>query len=446
MLTKEAVLSCIASVCITASYAFISGFGMSVIYITSHFRSYDSAVSVNQVDFVMLSFFMVNAVSFVLSVWFVDQVGAKLTNLIGVLVMTLSFGFACFTTNVWLFVTVFGVLMGIGGGISCMTGTNVALRHFTANRGKALGVCGSGIGLGSILYGLLFTYTVNPLNSQPDVEVHEGAQTVYYFNSDISRRVPLAFMACGILCLLLGVSGSLLMRIKELPSVQLAANNEEEMLSHKGDDQELLTTVGQALRQPRFWKMFGAMYCGQSFCSWVMVSYKSFGSLYINDDHFLSYIGSTGAILNVVARVLFPFLLDYFSFYTVNMGALALQVLLACSIYSSVHSELAYMAVVMAVFFIQGSQFFPFSLLCLNEYGLVLGPKVFSYLASASLTAGAMPGIYYWLTVKHFGYLTSFLIQGLHSLVGLLLCYSLSQPAKTFASEVSSQQSFELAK
>jgi hypothetical protein len=232
------------------------------------------------------------------------------------------------------------------------------------------------------------------------------------------------------------------MRIKELPPVLLTDSNEEEILSHKGVDEEPITTVDQALRQPKFWKMFGALYCGQSLCLWVIISYKSFGSLYINDDHFLSYIGATGAMLNIVARVLFPFLLDYFSFYSVNMGALALEVLLALSIYSSVHSELAYMTVVGTAFFIQGSQFFPFSLLCLSEYGPVLGPKVFSYLASSSMIANAMPGIYYWLTVKNFGYLTSFLIQGLQSLVGLLLTYSLSQEANKPLREVSSKQSF----
>jgi MFS family permease len=440
MITKEAALSCIAALCISASVGFMNGLGMSVVYITSHLRSYDSTVTVFQVDLVLLSYFMVNTFAFVLSVWLVDEVGPKLTNLIGVLVMTLSFVLACFMTNVWVFVVVFGMLLGLGGGISSMTGINVALRHFTTNRGKALGFCGSGNGLGTVVFGLLFTYIVNPHNSQPDVEGHEGAQTVYYFNADISTRVPLALLATGFAVLCLGVTGSLLMRVKELPTIQLTIINEEEMLSYKGDDEEPITTVGQALRQPKFWKMYGALFCGQSLCLWVMVSYKSFGSLYINDDHFLSYVGATGAMLNIAARVLFPFLLDYFSFYSVNMGALALEVLLAFSIYSSVHSELAYMTVVVTAFFVQGSQFFPFSLLCLIEYGPVLGPKVFSYLASAAFIAGAMPGIYYWLIVKNLGYYHSFLIQGLQSLVGVLLTYSLSQEAMKHQGEVSSKQ------
>jgi hypothetical protein len=224
--------------------------------------------------------------------------------------------------------------------------------------------------------------------------------------------------------------------------VQLTDNNEEEMLSHKSDDEEPLTTVSQALKQTKFWKMFGALYCGMSFCVWVMTSYKSFASLYIEDDHFLSYAGAAGAILNGVARLLFPVLLDYFSFITVNMFALGLEALLSIAICISVHSKIAYITVVSTVFFIQGSQFFPFSLLCLAEYGPVLGPKVFSYVAFGGMLAYAMPGIYYWLVVRNFGYFTSYYIQGLQCLVGLQLTYSLKSASKRSLREVSSKQSF----
>jgi MFS family permease len=441
MLTKDAVLSCIAAFCITASCSFLNCWGTIVMYITSFFWSYDASVTVNQVDFILITTNVLTVFSFVISNWLVDKVGPRLTNLIGLLIVMLGFVLSALITDVWYFVFVVGIIWGFGG-ISYMTGTNVALRHFTTNRGKALGICASGLGFGTVFFGLLFTYIVNPTNTQPEIQATERAQTVYYFSPEISRRVPLALLVCALAVFLLGLAGSLLMRIKEQPPVHLTENNEEEMLSHKGDDETIVTTVGQALRQIKFWKLVGALYCGQSICVWVAVSYKSFGSLYIEDDHFLSYAGAAGFIMNGVARLFFPFLLDHFNFLSLNMYSLGLEAVLAFSIYFSVHSKLAYVTVVSAVFFIQGTQFLPFSLLCLTEYGPVLGPKVFSYVASGTLIANGMPGIYYWLVVRNFGYFTSFIIQGLQSLVGVMLTYSLRKSARKSLSEVSSKQSF----
>jgi MFS family permease len=442
MVTKEGALSVLAALFIVTATSFVNCWGVIHMYITSYLRIYDSSVTVNQVDFALTVYTLVYGVAVVASVWVVDRLGPKLTNLIGSMTTACGFLMCGLVTHVWLFVALFGLVMSFGDGISFMTGTNVALRHFTKHRGKALGCCAVGVAWSILVFGLLFTYIVNPNNALPDIDSLDGAQTVKYFSPDIAKRVPYAFVASALVALLLGIAASLLMQVKELPPVQLTDNNEEEMLSQKSDEPEPVTTVSQAIRQTKFWKIVGTLYCGQSFCIWVMVSYKSFGSLYIDDDHFLSYAGATGAVMNGVARLCFPVLLDYFSFLAVNMFSLGIQALLAFAIPICVCNQYAYVVVVAAVFFIQGTQFFPLSLYCLNEYGPVLGPKVFSYVAFGGDFAYAMPGIYYWLVVKHVGYFTSYYIQGLLSLVGLLLTYSLRTSALKSLSEVSSKQSF----
>jgi MFS family permease len=442
MLTKEGALSVLAAFFIVTASAFANGWGVLHMYITSYLRIYDSSVTVNQVDFALTVYSLVYGVAVVVSVSVVDRLGPKLTNLIGSITIACGFLMCGLVTHVWLFVALFGLVVGFGGGFSYMTGINVALRHFTKHRGKALGCCASGAAWSILVFGLLFTYIVNPNNALPVIESLDGAQTVKYFSPDIAKRVPYAFFASALVALLLGIAASLLMQVKELPPVQLTDNNEEEMLSQKSYEPEPVTTVSQAVRQAKFWKLFWALYCGQSFCIWVMVSYKSFGSLYINDDHFLSYAGATGAVMNGVARLCYPVLLDYFSYIAVNMFSLGAEAALAIAICICVHNKIAYVVVVSAVFFIQGTQFFPLSLYCLNEYGPVLGPKVFSYVAFGGMIAFAMPGIYYWLVVEHYGYFTSYIIQGLQSLIGLLLTYSLRKSSKKSLSEVSSKQSF----
>jgi MFS family permease len=423
MLTKDAALSCIAAFLILLSTGYEFAWGANVMYIASYLKSHDSTVTVNEVQSVLTIISVCYTLGLVISDWLVDRIGPKLTNLIGTLTTCYGFWIAAFVTEAWLFMPVFGVLNGLGAGISFMTGTNVVMMHFTKNRGKALGFCACGYGLSTLVFGLLFTFIVNPDDLRADIEVLEGTQKVYFFSSDVSSRTPYALVAAGVVVLFLGATGSLLMCVKEEKLLQCTEN------------QQRIGTVGEALKQALFWKMFGILYCGMSFSMWVFCSFKSFGSLYIKDDHLLSYIGAAGSIMNTMSRVLFPVLLDYFSFIAVNKWSLAIEAVLAFTIFYSVQSKLAYTVVLSLIFIIQASQFLPLTLLCRDEYGPVLGPKVFSYVAFGSMLACSSPVLYYCFIVKHFGYHTSFIIQGLQALVGLLLTFSL-KPSSNKDSEV----------
>lgn len=416
---------------------FMNSWGVSSIYIASYLRIHDSTATIQQVDFVLTLSSIAYGCGLVISVWLVDLVGPQLTNLFGTVSMSLGFVISAFVTQTSLFVLIFGLLVGFGFGISFLTGNNVAIQHFRYNRGKVLGFCVSGNGFATVLFGLIFTYIVNPNNYTSDIESIEGSQVEYYFNAEISSRTPTALLATGGIIFFLGCLGSLLIQVRTAPTTLLTDEEESEILSQYSGESELnLTTVGQVIKTALFWKMFAALYCGMSFCMWVFCSYKNFGSIYIESDHFLSFVGVVGSLLNGVSRGLFPFLLDYISFYTVNKSALVFEACLAFTIFYSVQNRLTYMLVVASTFFIQGSQFFPFSLICIHEYGPILGPKVFSYLAWGGIIASAIPGIYYWMTVKTFGYYGSFLIQGIQVLLGLALTFSLNSSSKENGNEV----------
>jgi MFS family permease len=425
--------------------AFMNSWGVSAMYIASYLHSHDSSVTVNQVDFLVTLTSLAYGVGLIVSVYLVDCIGPRLTAFIGTLLMTTGFCALAWITHAWTFVLVFGLFIGLGFGLNFLTGNNVAMRHFTYNRGKVLGFCVSGNGFGSILFGLTFTFIVNPQNSSPNIRRTEGSQVVYYFDSDISSRTPYALIASGLIILVIGTAGALLLRVRTPPPITLTDNDESEILSQGSDDSDHLSmTVGEVMRTGKFWKMLVALYCGMAFPMWVFTSFKSFGSLYIDSDHYLTFIGAVGSVMNGVARALFPFLLDYISFFTVNKCSLVIEAGLAFSIFYAVQNPTTYLVVVTSTFFMQGSQFFPFSLLCIHEYGPILGPRVFSYLAWGSTIANAMPGIYYWLVVKNAGFLVSFIGQGLQVLLGLCLTISLSAAAKKKQdfSEINSKQSF----
>ena len=51
---------------------------------------------------------------------------------------------------------------------------------------------------------------------------------------------------------------------------------------------------------------------------YVINSFKSYGAAFIEDDKFLTLIGSVGALCNGVFRIFWSSLLDYFPFRRVN--------------------------------------------------------------------------------------------------------------------------------
>jgi len=49
-----------------------------------------------------------------------------------------------------------------------------------------------------------------------------------------------------------------------------------------------------------------------------MNSFKTYGAAYIDDDKFLTVIGSVGALFNGIARVIWAGLLDYYPYRRIN--------------------------------------------------------------------------------------------------------------------------------
>jgi MFS family permease len=262
MLSRDGALSCIAAFLILLSTGFEIAWGANVMCIASYLKSHGSTVSVNEVQSVLTIISVCYTLGLVLSDWLVDRIGPKLTNLICTLTTTYGFWIAAFVTDAWLFMLVLGVLNGFGAGISAITGTNVVMLHFTKNQGKALGFCACGYGLSTLVFGLLFAFIVNPNDLQPEIEVLEGTQMVYFFSSDISSRTPYALVAAGVVVLILGVTGSLLMCVKE------------EMLLQSAEElQQTISTVGQAISRLRSGRCSGfstvesASACGSSAAS-----------------------------------------------------------------------------------------------------------------------------------------------------------------------------------
>ncbi len=95
--------------------------------------------------------------------------------------------FASYTTDIWLFIALYGILGGIGNGMSYMIPLVCTWEYFPKRRGLVTGIIVSGYGLGSFISAQGSTLLVNPESKNATIVINEDLR---YFTWDVASRVP----------------------------------------------------------------------------------------------------------------------------------------------------------------------------------------------------------------------------------------------------------------
>mmetsp|Transcript_15587 Transcript_15587/g.28331 ORF Transcript_15587/g.28331 Transcript_15587/m.28331 type:complete len:439 (+) Transcript_15587:2858-4174(+) len=399
----------------------LNAWGMIVAYLASYLRLYDDAVSVSSLGIGYSFSFITLGFGLMLNVKLIIHIGSKLTCLVGVFCMSFGLMVCSFLTNQWLFNAVFSVFVGLGVGTSMMAASYEVCKHFTRNTGFYMGLSVVGHGLGPLVFCLLFTYICNPDNRVPDISVQSGQSNVLYFDREVAERVPSALIMCGLFIAVVGVLGSML-----IYSADDLQPLDDARSSVSGDTEYYELTIKDVIKSEHFWLLFAAFFFGISFTTWIFVSFKNYGALYIDDDHFLAYIGVVGAVATSIARLIFPMLMDYFSFFALNSIAISAIIVLALSVNFAVHYKSLYMIVIVLAYFFHGSQFFPYSLICKSVFGEHLGPAAFSYVAWGNMLACIMTTFYYYILIPSVGYFWTNTLQAVFAMIGLMFMFRLN--------------------
>ena len=68
------------------------------------------------------------------------------------------------------------------------------------------------------------------------------------------------------------------------------------------------------MKNIRTWHLWLMVICSSCYGLFIASTFKSYGSLFITSDTFLSIVGSIGAVCNGLGRPLWATLLDYLGF------------------------------------------------------------------------------------------------------------------------------------
>ena len=93
-----------------------------------------------------------------------NKFGDRLVCLIGSVLISICSFFSSYTSNFYLFVTLYGILFGLFSGSIYMIPYNTAYKYFPNHKGIVSGCISTGMGLGSFIFSWIAYALVNPDN------------------------------------------------------------------------------------------------------------------------------------------------------------------------------------------------------------------------------------------------------------------------------------------
>ena len=111
----------------------------------------------------------------------------------------------------------------------------------------------------------------------------------------------------------------------------------------------------------------------------ISVQFKDYGLKTINDDQFLTLIGSLGFVFNSCFRIIWGLLMDKFGFRKVYWILLTCQFSLICSLYAISSYKAAYFLWICLMLACEGGHFSLFPAITLKQFGIKMGGLIYPY-------------------------------------------------------------------
>lgn len=261
---------------------------------------------------------------------------------------------ASFTTNPYVFLGIFGVVTGVGEGMTLMTPLYNVWKAFPHSKGKVSGAIMFGYGSGPPVFGLIFTFLVNPQNHSASVHVTNGQASYYLFPNSVADQVPAAMRWIALICAVLFLLAVLL---------QTDFHAQEEVRTIAKEP------LSKGLRAWGFWRLLLGLALSRSFGQFLLVAYKALGQKFFSNDHALSILGSAITVMGALGRLVLPATADYVSFRLSMSVSIFIQMAAAASLWLIANSEVLYGVWLSTCMFVSAGYLPIFAIECSATFG-----------------------------------------------------------------------------
>ena len=199
--------------------------------------------------------------------------------------------FSSYIENVELFSWVYGLSIGALSASVFLPSLWIIWGEIPESKSLTSGVLLSGYSLGSVPFGLMFTFLANPHNTKADTIDDDDKM----FPREVASRVPMTIRWVSVSYLAFMLIGLFL-----LPRKQKVKEEEKKA--------EKTSSLKEIFTNKRFWFLFINMYLGMVCQGYALFLYKVIAIQYINDDYYSSFVGMASFICAGIGRSLFGYL------------------------------------------------------------------------------------------------------------------------------------------
>lgn len=289
----------------------------------------------------------------------------------------------------WLFILSYGVLYGIGSGLSYVSIVTCAVKWMPPRwKGLTSGFVLSGTGISPFIINPIQTGFVNPGNVSPS-SYSPLTNELYFTQSEVLDRVPILFIVLGLFYIsVIGIACVFIALPRHPEEASDSIDNSkgddnrdtpltslcEDSKPRKETDMEKpdnnITCV-EMLKKPKFYHISIAFVLCVGVNSFVLALYKSFGFEEVtSNDHFLTAVGSICAVFNLIGHIVWGLLadiVDYKLAMIVQSGYITIVILTLYS--TTVVGKIMYCIWLCGLFFGIGGYFSIFSVAVAKNFG-----------------------------------------------------------------------------
>jgi len=293
-------------------------FGNMMTYLTSYMRQ-NGSPDLTYADFIIVQsvWGMTQGVFMPLSGYVSRYTGPRVAMLVGCTIFSCGAFLTHWTLNmglVWV-ATTYGFVSALGQGIALIPTMTIGMRWFPNNKGMAMGIVVGGFGGGAFIFNQIQTAILNPENLAPEGE--------YFTDEQLLQRVPKLMLILGGMYLSIQIIACCLVTEPQtdpelLPKSEMetleAEKNDKILMDQVHDEGEVFLTPTEALRKKEFYLLWLTRFSVVLITQSVSGFYKAFGQSFINDDHFLSFVGAVSSVFNCSGRLFYGVLMDKTSY------------------------------------------------------------------------------------------------------------------------------------
>ena len=348
--TKRGVLAVAGCILVDISVGEINLLGFLYPYFVSYFRLFNPGLKLEDMRAIPTYWLIAQVYSCPLGIYTYKKIGFRNTYLLFITSFCIIQWVSSHITNWRLFSFVYGISGGTSQGALLILPIYCCWRYFNKiHKPKVSGLVLSAYALSPLFTSYLALYAINPDNQRQSVVGDDGRK---YFPEEVAMRVPGFLRVFGLVCFVVGFTGTFMVTEplvddspgneyemallsstlpKDVDMKTVRKRVEEEKRQSMTDRVENIEVVGldEAKRlfgMYDFRSMYAVMVISFLFPHLMNFTFKSIGLEYLEDDVYVTRVGSLGAAVNALSRLFVGLAYQRFGYKKVGLAILVTEV------------------------------------------------------------------------------------------------------------------------